>query len=56
MEQRWMVVDKNRTPIIVGMYRRENAQMEVDELNKTGLTEFAPYRVVEDTVAMDPEV
>lgn len=50
---RWMVVDKNRTAIIVGMYRQENAQREADELNATGLEEFRPYRVVPDLVAED---
>ena len=49
--QRWMVVDKNRTPIVSGMYRRANAQLEADELNRSGLEEFRPYRVVEDVVA-----
>lgn len=48
---RWMVVDKNRTPIVTGMYSRDNALDEAKELNATGLAEFGPYRVVEDVVA-----
>jgi hypothetical protein len=53
--ERWMVVGKNRMPIITGMYRRENAQQEADELNRSGLQEYAPYRVVRDEVAEDLE-
>lgn len=53
--ERWMVVDKDRTPIMTGMYRRENAQGEADRLNREGLSEFAPYRVVADVVAEDLE-
>lgn len=49
--ERWMVVDRNRTPIITGMYRQENAQQEADLLNEEGLPEFRPYRVVRDVVA-----
>jgi hypothetical protein len=51
--ERWMVVDKNRTPIHTGMLRRENADSEAARLNEEGLSEFAPYRVVADTVATD---
>ena len=43
---RWMVVDKNRTPIITGMLRRSNAVNEAEELNRTGLPECRPYYVV----------
>lgn len=51
--QRWMVVGRNRTPIITGMYSWENARMEAVELNATGLPEWGPYRVVSDEVAED---
>ena len=51
--KRWMVVDKNRTPIITGMFSYMNAQQEAEDLNKTGLADFAPYRVVRDVVAED---
>jgi hypothetical protein len=50
-----MVVDKNRTPIYTNMFSRENAQGEADRLNREGLAEYAPYRVVADVVAMDLE-
>lgn len=51
--ERWMVVDKNRTPIIPGLHRRENAESEAKRLNEEGLADFAPYRVVPDVVATD---
>lgn len=54
--ERWMVVDKNRSPIVTGMFRQENAQQEADELNRTGLEEFRPYRVVRDVVAESLDV
>lgn len=53
--ERWMVVDCNRTPIHTGMFRRDNAQMEADRLNTDGLAELRPYRVVRDLVAEDVE-
>lgn len=43
-EHRWMVVDRDHNPIIVGMYRRENAEEEAEELNRTGIEEGRPYR------------
>lgn len=49
--ERWMVVDKNRTPIHTGMHSRDNAQSEADRLNDDGLPEFRPYRVVPGVVA-----
>lgn len=49
--ERWMVVDRNRTPIITGMYRRTNAQQEADELNASGVPDGRPYRVVRDLAA-----
>ena len=52
---RWMVVTKDRTPVMTGMYRQENAQDEADELNRTGLAEYRPYRVVRDLVSEDCE-
>lgn len=55
MSGRWMVVTKDRVPVITGMYRRSNAQDEADELNRTGLEEYRPYRVVPDLVAEDCE-
>lgn len=51
--ERWMVVDKNRTPIHTGMYSKENAEEEAACLNKEGLSDFAPYRAVPDLVARD---
>lgn len=51
--ERWMVVDKNRAPMWPGMYSRDNAQDEADRLNREGLPEFKPYRVVRDVVAED---
>lgn len=51
--ERWMVVDRNRTPIFVGMHSRDNAKSEADRLNEEGLAEFRPYRVVRDAVAAD---
>lgn len=53
--ERWMVVDRHRNPVITGMYRRENAQMEADELNRTGIEDGRPYRVVTDIVTMSME-
>ena len=50
--QRWMVVDKDNSPIHKGMYRHDNAQDEADRLNREGLAEYRPYLVVPDTVAM----
>lgn len=52
---RWMVVGKGRVPVITGMYRRENAQDEAEELNRSGLEEYKPYYVVRDIVAEDCE-
>ena len=51
--ERWMVVDRHRTPIWTGMYRRENAQDEADRLNGEGPVEHGPYWVVRDVVAED---
>ncbi len=50
-----MVVGKDRSPVITGMYRRENAQEEADLLNESGVPEYRPYRVVRDLVAEDLE-
>lgn len=48
-----MIVDCNRFPVQTGMYRRENAEQEAEELNRTGVPEGRPYRVVLDVVASE---
>jgi len=52
---RWMVVASDRTPVFTGMYRLENAQDDADRLNREGLEQYRPYRVVRDLVAEDCE-
>lgn len=56
-DDRWMVVDRNRTPIYTGMFRRENAQAKADRLNDEPLPDdlaaFRPYAVVLDVVSME---
>lgn len=47
---RWMVVDKNRTPVVTGLIVKENAQMTADALNDL---ESEGHRVVPDLVAED---
>jgi len=49
--ERWMVVDKNRTPIVCGMFSKAATEDEARVLNEEGLEEFRPYRVVRDLVA-----
>jgi hypothetical protein len=53
--ERWMVVGKGRAPVVVGMFSREAAEDEAAMLNREGLEEFRPYRVVRDEVAMSLE-
>lgn len=44
-ERRWNVVDRDGCVVFDGMLRRENAQLEADELNRSGLPEGRPYAV-----------
>lgn len=44
----WWVIDRNGTPVVGPMYRLSNAEQEADELNRTGLPDFRPYRATSE--------
>lgn len=51
----WMVVDRQRAPVHVGIVDRAIADAEAAELNERGERKSRPFRVVPDVVAADLE-
>jgi hypothetical protein len=54
-DARWMVVDRDRTPIVTGLFSRSDADEEASDLaDPTNMFGgHGPYRVVRDLVSED---
>lgn len=50
MQERWMVVGKNREPVATGLYSQDNARGIADRFTASHV-EHGPFRVVRDVVA-----